>query len=229
MADKVFSEIRPKGINSSLKLIISVKATELRDYFGEKIAIYFAFLAYYSKFLIPMALIGIPIFIVQYLASHGSGFYKYTNLVFSFVHIAWMIVLFEFWTRKEAYYSVLWGQMDFEETEEVRPAFDGVACRDPTTDDKELYFSKKKRCIRVSLAAFISTFIVVTVLLIIAGLLVLRKNLIDKWGDTSYAFLATTIPSILNAIQIIVFNAIYSSLAYHLTNYENHKTQTSYE
>jgi len=140
-----------------------------------------------------------------------------------------MIVLYEFWTRKEAYYSVLWGQMDFEETEEVRPAFDGVPCRDVCTDEKELYFSKKKRCIRVTLAAFISTFIVVTVLLIISGLLVLRKNLIDKWGDTSYAFLATTIPSILNAIQIIVFNAIYSSLAYHLTNYENHKTQTSYE
>lgn len=41
--------------------------------------------------------------------------------------------------------------------------------------------------------------------------------------------MATIIPSIINAIQIVIFNIIYSSLAYILTNYENHKTQTSYE
>ena len=41
--------------------------------------------------------------------------------------------------------------------------------------------------------------------------------------------MATLIPSILNAIQIMVFNVIYSTIAYWLTNYENHKTQSSYE
>lgn len=75
----------------------------------------------------------------------------------------------------------------------------------------------------------ISVFIICTVLGIIYGLLRLRKFLYDEWEGTSYVFLATTIPSILNAVQIIVFNMIYSTLAYKMTNFENHRTQTSYE
>ena len=66
---------------------------------------------------------------------------------------------------------------------------------------------------------------------VIVALIYLRKILYELWEDsgTFWVTMATTIPSILNAVQIIFFNAIYSSLAYILTNYENHRTQSSYE
>ena len=66
---------------------------------------------------------------------------------------------------------------------------------------------------------------------VIVAILWLRKFLYDRWEDDSefWVNMATLIPSLVNAVQILIFNQIYSALAYHLTNYENHKTQTRYE
>lgn len=61
---------------------------------------------------------------------------------------------------------------------------------------------------------------------VIVAILWLRKFLYDRWEDESdiWVNMATLIPSLINAVQILIFNQIYSALAYHLTNYENHKT-----
>lgn len=61
------------------------------------------------------------------------------------------------------------------------------------------------------------------------GLLLFKDLLIGWWKGTNYAFLANLIPSVINAVQIHIFNSIFGRISEFLTNFENHETHTSYE
>jgi hypothetical protein len=226
---KLFEEHVPKGLSKAWRSWLTVPAGRIREYFGEKIAMYFAFLSFYTIMLIIPSIIGIPIFIVQFFGFIPRTVEIWCSVAFGFVMIIWTTLLAELWGRRETWFAVVWGQTDFEEDETVRPAFHGSSRRSPIDDEKELYFSVKMRFFRTLMGLAISILIICTVLGIIYGLLRLRRFLYEEWKGTSYVFLATTIPSIINAVQIIVFNMIYSTLAYKMTNFENHRTQTSYE
>lgn len=58
---------------------------------------------------------------------------------------------------------------------------------------------------------------------IVAALYVLRNVLIPYYGTN-----AQSIISIINTVQIIVFNMLYTEIAKKLTMYENHRTDVDY-
>jgi anoctamin-10 len=66
-------------------------------------------------------------------------------------------------------------------------------------------------------------------LAIIYGLFELRKFLFEEWEGKWYQSYVTTIVSTINAIQIFIFNYIYNFVAFFLTSFENHKTETAFE
>jgi hypothetical protein len=59
-----FMESEPKGLEESWKHLIYVPTYDIRNYFGEQIAMYFHFLSYYTQSLILLIFIGIPAFIL---------------------------------------------------------------------------------------------------------------------------------------------------------------------
>jgi len=71
----------------------------------------------------------------------------------------------------------------------------------------------------------------IIIIVVICAIIGLRIGLYELWKDsgTIWVNLAVLIPSIVNAIIIVILNVIFSTMAYHLTNYENHATQSSYE
>lgn len=104
---KLFEEHVPKGLSKAWRSWLTVPASRIREYFGEKIAMYFAFLSFYTIFLIAPALIGIPVFFIQLFAGRDAT--VWSNVVFSFVMIIWTTLLAEFWGRRETWFAVLWG------------------------------------------------------------------------------------------------------------------------
>jgi len=58
----------------------------------------------------------------------------------------------------------------------------------------------------------------------VSSIYVIRAELANVIGD-----LAQTVVSIINAIQIYVFNYLYGKAAEYLTLRENHRTDTVYE
>jgi anoctamin-10 len=64
--DDIFADEIPKGLTKYWRGIIHCPATKIRDYFGEKIAMYFSFLSYYTFYLIFPGVLGIPVFICQF-------------------------------------------------------------------------------------------------------------------------------------------------------------------
>lgn len=59
---------------------------------------------------------------------------------------------------------------------------------------------------------------------VVVGIYIIRFSLQGSIGES-----ASTIASILNTVQITVFNILYGNLAYFLTTRENHRTDTKFE
>ena len=112
-----------------------------------------------------------------------------------------------------------------------RSAFSGEPRRSPISDERELYFSSIKFCCRVTITVLVNLLMVCLVMGVIVGLIYFRIFLYNLWEKEGrfLVTMATTIPSVINAFQIIILNAIYGTIAYKLTNFENHRTQSKYE
>ena len=207
-----------------------VPVHKIRNYFGEKIAFYYAFLSLYTGYLIPTGILGIAVIVVQNQFDEGADSNKVLNTTFCLLTILWSTLFYENWKRRQNQLAIEWGQVDFEQDEVVRPTFRGRMRRSPVDDSlHELWFSERTRNTRMSIGFVISFALLVLVVFVVFQIFRLRKYLTDEWEGTTKVKYATTITSVINAVQIAVFNILYQYLAHFLTNWENHRTQSAFE
>ena len=77
---------------------------DIREYFGETIALYFGFLGFYSLALVP------PVLLVVVFAL--SGAHEQTkNTVFAILNLIWGTVFLEAWKRRCSEISFKWGTL----------------------------------------------------------------------------------------------------------------------
>lgn len=193
----------------------------IRDYFGEKVALYFSFLQFYTRMLLIPSLFGVCFFIAQLSAGNvgetrGLWFY-------AFVIIAWTTCFCEFWKRKESTHRVEWGQTNFAHNEQPRPDFTGEWLISPIDGRVEPYFPTWNKVMRVVVAQSI-IFVFIAVVLISAALtLWWRNERINNDPDMKYY------GAILNAVQIQIFNILYGKVSLMLNEWENHRTDSDWE
>ena len=77
---------------------------EIKDYFGSTIAIYFAFLEYYTFALVPLVLL---VFFFS-LFNFDELWY---NLIFALINVLWGTLFLEFWKRNCATLTHRWGTL----------------------------------------------------------------------------------------------------------------------
>ena len=94
----------------------------IRNYFGEKIAIYFSFLSFYTLEMSPMAFLGFIAQILIYADVQSDAI----KLSFSILVIVWSTIFIEMWKRRQYMFAVKYGQLDFQEEESERPDFKGI-------------------------------------------------------------------------------------------------------
>lgn len=206
-----------------------IPLSKIRNYYGEKLALYFEFLRYHQCSLLFPALIGIAVFVIQRVFDSQSSQVLALNAFYSIFMTIWATAFLEGWKRKEAALSISWGTTKFEQIEIPRPQYKGIKRRSPVTDElEEIYYPESKRVKFLILAVTVSLLIISLVLGIVAGLIILKSELADKLVVSTFN-LAGPICSVLNAIQILVFNVIYQKLAKIMTDFENHKTENQYQ
>ncbi|OQR72024.1 anoctamin-7-like, partial [Tropilaelaps mercedesae] len=224
----------------------------IREYFGEKIAIYFAWLGLYTAWLLPAAVLGIFVFIygivnvatdrptAELCASgdtyrmcprceerHGCDYWYlseiciFTKLTYLFDHPGtvfyacflsfWAVTFLEYWKRQCSRLAHHWDCMDYEEEEEPpRPEFAAKAyteARNPVTGLREPSFPHWIRMQRIVAG--------------IAILILMLKGFASVIASSSGAF--------VNLIFIMILERIYRKLAYKLTQWEMHRTQTEFD
>ena len=110
-----------------------LNVAQIREYYGERIALYFAFLDHYKGSLMAISIIGVVVQFWQVAERYIPGLTSaetgipvdIASLMFSAVIAVWGTLFLEFWKRKEATLTTQWGMTDFEAREEPRPEFIG--------------------------------------------------------------------------------------------------------
>ncbi|RYG65223.1 hypothetical protein EON64_12375, partial [archaeon] len=194
---------------------------DFRAYFGERITLFQVFLGHYSHWLIWPSLIG---FVFQFVV-WGTGDYSHPVLPFyALVITVWCIFMLENWKREEKLTAMRWGMTKFETNEPDRPEFHGELITSYVDGGVMTYFPSDESTRRLCSSQTVIGCFISLVLGVVASIYVLRFSLQNNIGTN-----ASTVASILNTVQITIFNYIYQKVAIHLTNNENHRTDTQYE
>jgi len=219
---------------------------EIRNYFGEKIGIYFVFVGHYCLWLLIPVIIGVPFQLgvwAPYLRHGGES--DYSNAftpVFSFFIALWAVCMLEFWKRKEKTVAIEWGTEGCEEDEPDRPTFRGRHIKSfiDGHDGYQYYPSKRRHC-SITIAYSVIGFCLLCVIGVVAGIYYgqnvarlspqLGCGTDDATDDKQKSCFANaqSISSILNAVQIQVSNAVFPTIAWYLTENENNRTDTQFQ
>lgn len=195
----------------------------IRNYFGEKVCLYFHFMGHYSQYLIVPGIVGLAFQIVVWY----YGDYSHPVLPFFSVLISlWAIVMLEMWKRKQAYVDLFYGMLDFEEDEPDRPEFIGELIPSFIDGEPMVYFDPESASERAAQSYSVIISFILMVIGVVTAIYILRWSMQKRTAQAPYA---STVASILNSAQITIFNMIYLKLASHLTKLENHRTDTQYE
>jgi len=204
---------------------------EIKDYMGEKIGLYFVWLGHYTVFLFWGAVIGFLAWINVALKDNDPD--AEVIPYFSVFIALWVTVYLESWKRKEAETALRWGMTGFEEQEQPRPQFKGEERPSPITGQTELYYPTLTKYKHMTYTQSIITVFIGIVAICIVAIFFLKAFLLDSPNDKNIAIGGTAlggiIASLLNAIQIQIFNAIYGWASIKLNDFENHRTDTEYE
>lgn len=208
---------------------------DIRDYFGEKIALYFAWLGYYTCFLFVLSVFSMLLYVV--MIDRGamdltdtSDWWAYFYFV---IVIIWSEIFQNTWLRQNSAIQLKWGTNKLEGIGEdyPRPQFQGTGplVRSTINNAKIAVFPSETRAIR-SLGSYGIIFLLIILNLCLIGgvyigeyyLVLYYPTLVDNvylaWGQASlHAFILQT-----NA-------SLFPRFGIRLNNWENYRTETDFE
>jgi len=200
---------------------LTLPLDKFRIYFGEYIAIYFAYLQYFTWFLFPASIVGLIFGTWQYV--EGRILLDWVSW-FALVVIVWSMMFPLLWRNLEYWYAMKWGTLKFDENERPRPEFEGIYMRS-TIDGKLFeYFPNHLRAQRRLLSLGVVAAFLVALGASVFGVVVLRI-----WVTNSDVDLGDYYVSGANALTIMFFNNIYGIFAEQMNQWENYKTESEYE
>ena len=195
----------------------------MKEYFGEKITMYLAFLEHFLAFLLAPAIVGLPMQIYVIAASDYSAVFL---PFYSFCIAMWSVTMLEFWKRSESFLALKWGTEGFEDNEVQRPDFRGKKINSFIDGSRiEFYEDHDFRHIWIGLSYITIALLISLVIGVVVAIYVLRFALVPSIGNSN----AQTMASILNAVQIQVLNYFYLWIVTELSERENHRTETEFE
>lgn len=199
------------------------------DYFGVKIALYFAYLGHYTKALLCPAFLGLLFWLLE-------GTHQYTDdvcfVLFAFFNVAWATLYLENWKRKGAEYAYKWGTLDKEDELLVEPRalFHGRIVRSTVTGRFEpSYPSWKRNLFRYFVSLPVVMMCLSVVFIILWWILELQNWVNIKVHSGATPFFCKFLPKILLAICISLLDDVYKKIPIWLNNKENHRLDITYE
>ncbi|KAM8794860.1 anoctamin-8 [Eudromia elegans] len=199
---------------------------EICDYFGVKIAMYFAWLGFYTSAMV-------------YPAVFGSILYTFTEsdqtsqdvccVVFAIFNVVWATLFLEEWKRRGAEFAYKWGTLDTpaESIEEPRPQFRGVKRISPVTSAEEFYYPPWKRLLFQCLVSLpVCLCCLSFVFLIMLGCFQLQEFVLSI---QELPRVLRFLPKVVLALVVAACDEVYKKIACWLNDMENYRLQSAYE
>jgi len=192
----------------------------MRNYYGEKIAFYFAFLQFYTMALNLPSFVGIFYFCLQLY--YGRVACPTIELWIVFL-IAWNLMFCKLWERRENMLRKEWGMFRYSAKAVPRPQFNGKKAFSSITGNfEEVYASHSTLRIKLFLSYSGVFFWCCLVFAAVLVLFIIKQSL----QDSQVYGIAI---SMSNAILIQIYNFIYLNMVTWLNAWENHRLQLEYE
>lgn len=222
---------------------------EIRDYFGEKVTLYFVFLGFFTRLLIPIAAVGVIVFICK-MTVDSDDINDSLALAMGFLMALWSTVFNEAWARQNQKLVMKWGLRDLKATTQTRPEFEGdeTPCPVRGGPNFDLLPGAEEHTVRVfdpaeKLRRVLFGVAVVTVLLAATvagygGAFAFKAwsarqahvHLLEVRGFVlTLATVGGAISSILVTVQVMVLNYVFTIVARQLNDFENYRTHSAYE
>jgi hypothetical protein len=196
-------------------------ANSIRNYFGDKIAFYFLFMAFYWKWMIPLAAVGLLFNFVDMLARTPDNI---TAIPFCILMSVWAVFMPYFWRRQEAKYAIGWGTLDLSgELEQCRPEHHGEMRINPVTAQVEPFYPWERRIWRYLFSSTVMILSGTVMVFTVLYLILCRHQMKSQVNDGILTF------QIFTAVYVELSNALLTWFSRKLTELENHRTQTEHE
>ena len=204
---------------------------DVRAYFGEAIALYFSFIAYYTSCLGLLALVSLGVCIhVAVDAVWDGNLYQSLQTVYSVPAYAvflavWTKAFMLHWRQKETDLAFRWGMDQFEATEEDRKEFHGVKHTSYINGREAVYFPPAQARRRVLLSVVVTVFMIALAIAAVAAVFTLKYYVVYTRPIPSGEVLA----NFVNLAQITLLQYAYGVISKWLNDQENCRTDTIYE
>ena len=203
----------------------------IREYFGEHIALYFKFLAFYTTCMGIAAIVGIGVSIhVIVEAVFFDNLFHALETVYSVpafcVYISvWSCGLVDHWSQSEAIQSFRWGMDSFKETETERKEYKGTPGPSFIDGKATKYFPVEQKQRRLQVSIMVTVGMMMLAIGCVAAVFKLKDYLVVGIELSNGEVLA----NFVNFAQVSILSTTYDSISKMLNEQENCKTETQYE
>ncbi|KAL5463709.1 hypothetical protein EMCRGX_G032634 [Ephydatia muelleri] len=232
-----YTHLKRKFLSTLLPLGLPIE--DLRNYYGEAVAYYFAWMNFYTTCVLIPAIVGILIYLFR-ADGINVQFDPYLP-IFAYFMAIWGVTYTILWQRKSVEHSFVWNTYNYEKVEERRDEFHGEIRPDPVTHEPAVHYPHWKR----RLWYVVSVLAMLPLLSVGVFAMTLSMNLNGYVTHTSspiyvaslahysqpggvfaadHPYYGWLIPAIGHAVVIAILNGIYSIVALKCTDLENHET-----
>ncbi|KDO19764.1 hypothetical protein SPRG_15098 [Saprolegnia parasitica CBS 223.65] len=207
----------------------------VRDYCGNEVGFYFAFLGLYTRYLIYPTIVGLAVALYQAF----FGVSNFGSALYALFVAAWAVVFLEGWKRRQSELVWNWGAADSESlvlgsANKVRDGFEGTLMYDDIdeTHYKSFSFNQRLRRYMVTvpvLLAAIAAIIAFMLAYFQAEVRLIRSTCAEcaQRLDARPAVPCDAAVGVLRRRRFLI-DQHYGALATWLNDYENHRTEMDY-
>jgi hypothetical protein len=129
--------------------LLSQPLDQVAEYYGESVAFYFAWVAYFTRWMVAPSILGVIVFAVQ-ISSRQLD--HWICIPYGIFIVIWASMMLVFWRQKQSALAYRWGVLGFEMEETERPQFKGKSVIDPNTKEMRKVYPPRKRLMKYLLA-----------------------------------------------------------------------------
>ncbi|KAI9464472.1 DUF590-domain-containing protein [Lactarius psammicola] len=203
--DPEFNEHWIRSLTTSTATIGHGRLDAIRTQFGEAVALYFAFLSSYTRALLFISVAG--------LANFYFG--RAYSVIYSSFLFLWSLVFVEYWRVRERIYSASWGCLGSVRVEHHRPRY---------VEGHPWWKRELKVLVSVPVIALFASVLAV----LLSAIFVFEAFVTTLYTGPGHQYISFA-PTVIFAIAIPRFLAIYRARAQRLTLWENHKHQSAFD
>lgn len=208
--------------------------TKLKDHFGGRVAYYFAFMDFYNKSLVPIAVLGV--LLSAFRGVMGTPMYMRLLVPWALlISVVWSYGFLKAWSRRSNELSFVWeNTINTKAIVYRNPKFHGSASENPVTGLPDQAYASWKRHPKTLFVVLFMLLQIAIMMFLIAIWITVFEALLVQYPDKSmfsaqwcYILFGGILYGLF--VDVIQWSVIVTKAAHFLTEWENWKTIEQYE